>query len=106
MLALTPEAIEIVNAITTGPLQPAGAGMRIALHEEAEQDEGFDLQLVPHPEEGDEVLVETGVRVYVQHEAALRLADKVLDAEMNEQGEVLFTLAPHSGNGNHSATHP
>lgn len=104
MLALTPEAIEIVNAITTGPRQPEGTGVRIAMHEEAEQDGAFDLQVVAHPEEGDEVLDGTGVRVYLEQEAAPHLADKILGAEMNEHGQVLFTLAPQDGN--HSEAHP
>lgn len=44
------------------------------------------------PEEGDEILETEGPRVFLDSEAAVIL-DKVLDAQVGEQGNVEFLVA-------------
>jgi Fe-S cluster assembly iron-binding protein IscA len=53
---------------------------------------GLALSLSDGPQPGDEVIEEADVHVFVQHEAAPVLADKALDAQVNENGEMSFLI--------------
>lgn len=92
MLVLTPAAAEVVKAVTTAPQVPDGAGLRIA--SPASEDAGeLQVTAVEAPAEHDQVLESDGARVFLEPTAATYLNDKVLDAQVDEQGGASFTLA-------------
>lgn len=96
MLALTPAAVEVVTALTSGPGIPDTAGLRIASTGEAPQAGGLEVELVSAPLESDQVVDETGARVFVETGAAPYVDDKVLNGELDEQGGAHFTLVQQS----------
>jgi hypothetical protein len=96
MLALTPSAAEMVNAIVTQGDLPVTAGVRITSEAVEARTNGAGsprdvrLSVVDEPEAGDEVV--DGAPVYVEPgPTADLLDDKVLDAELSGE-EVQFRL--------------
>ena len=93
MLTLTENAS---NAVTTIVSQAAGtpdAGLRIA------EDPGtanLGLVVVESPQPGDEVVEDSGARVFLDDKAAQVLDDKILDAEYQANGGVQFMIAPQA----------
>ncbi|HET7691049.1 MAG TPA: Fe-S cluster assembly protein HesB [Nocardioidaceae bacterium] len=85
------------NAVTTIVGQAAGgsadAGLRIA---EDPASASLGLAVVESPLPGDEVVEESGARVFLDEKAHEALDDKVLDAEYQANGGVQFTIAPQS----------
>jgi iron-sulfur cluster assembly protein len=94
MLVLTEAAAEVVKSVTGTPQTPDGTGLRIT---QAGQEPGgaTALQLAPAaaPGEGDQVVEAAGARLFLDPQAAVYLENKVLDAEVDTQGKVRFTLA-------------
>jgi iron-sulfur cluster assembly protein len=45
-----------------------------------------------HPEPGDQVVEQSGATVYLESQAADVLSDKILDAGIDEAGNVQFAL--------------
>jgi len=98
MLALTPTAAEVVNAIVTSQGQSENAGMRITSEEGIASANGMApnrdvrLSLVEAPDESDEQL--EGAPVYVESGSTSELLDdKVLDAAVSGE-EVHFRIMP------------
>ena len=92
MLTLTENAVTAIRALTTQPEQPPDTGLRIM-----GQGQGappFQLALAEAPSEGDQVIEAGGARVYVSGDAADALADKALDAQVDDQGGVAFSVSP------------
>jgi len=89
VLTLTDEAVAAIRDLTTRPGLPAETGLRIAPDGGAG---GLALSLAEGPQAGDRVIEETDVQVFVQADAAAALEGKALDAQVNEDGEVLFRL--------------
>jgi iron-sulfur cluster assembly protein len=89
VLTLTDQAVTAIRNLTTRPGLPAETGLRIA-----PQDGGSDLalSLADGPQDGDQVIEEADVQVFVQPDAAAALDDKALDAQVNEDGQVSFLL--------------
>lgn len=101
MLALTPNAAEVVDSIVSHEDLPDTAGLRITTEEsQAEQDSGeskrdLRLSVVEQPESGDEVV--EGARIFVEPGATAELLeDKVLDADV-QGNEVRFSLMAQGG---------
>ena len=93
MLVLTEAAAEVVKSVTSTPQAPAGAGLRIASSVTEPQDAGaLQVTAAAGPGENDQVLEAAGARVFVEPQAAAYLDDKVLDAQLDEQGTARFTL--------------
>lgn len=88
MLTLTENASTIVKDITEA--RDDVAGVRIST--EQAPDAGFALSVAPAPETGDQVVEQGGATVYLDSGAAAELDDKVLDAGVDEQGQVQFAL--------------
>ena len=88
MLTLTENASTVVKTITDQTTETEGAGLRIS-HEGADA-----LQVAPAeaPHDSDQVLEESGARVFLEETAAQTLADKVLDAQVDESGSVQFSI--------------
>ena len=91
MLTLTENASTIVRDITTQPGLPDGAGLRITA--DAEDQSAFAISAADSPEPADKVLEQAGATVYLDEQAAVVLDDKILDAAVDEQGQVEFALA-------------
>lgn len=100
MLAMTQTAAEAVEAIVTQPEVPETAVLRIVAGEARDNGNGptreLQLALVEEPEGGD-LLVED-LRISLEPSTAEFLDDKVLDAEIDEQG-VRFSLYAQPDDG-------
>ena len=93
MLVLTDTAAEVVKAITSTPQAPEAAGLRIA-SAVAEPGNPGELQLAATdgPSENDQVIDAAGAHIYLEPQAAAYLDDKVLDAQVDQQGNPQFSL--------------
>lgn len=87
MLTLTENACTIVKQITTAPDAPETAGLRIS-----GADEGFALAAAGAPEAGDEIVEQGGATVYLDEAAAQQLDTMVLDAGVDDSGNLQFGL--------------
>ncbi|MGM7671972.1 Fe-S cluster assembly protein HesB [Microbacterium sp. A93] len=96
MLTLTENADAVVTTIVGREDASADAGLRIQTAEGqgANGEARFAVHVVPSPEDADLVIEGTGSRVFLEENAAEALADKVLDAGVDDQGAVSFTILP------------
>ena len=96
MLTLTENAQAIVTSIVTGQTEGADAGLRIASadQEGPSGEPRYAVNVVPAPEPADQVIQGEGARVFLESAAADALSDKVLDAGVDGEGAVSFTLLP------------
>jgi iron-sulfur cluster assembly protein len=99
MLVLTEAAAEVVKSVTSTAQAPDGAGLRIASAPEPEGPNALQLTATTGPKEDDQVIEAAGARVFVEPQAALYLEDKVLDAQVDEQGNAHFALAMQEPDG-------
>ncbi|MGW8484375.1 Fe-S cluster assembly protein HesB [Microbacterium sp. NPDC055903] len=96
MLTLTDNANAVVTSIVTGQDQGDQAGLRI----ETAQGSGpageprFAVRVVASPEPADQIIEAAGTQVFLETGAAEALSDKVLDAGVDGEGSVSFTLLP------------
>ncbi len=89
MLTLTDRAAETIRLLTSQPGVPADTGLRMSLQD----NEAGTLALsLAGPQPDDAVIEEAGARVFVQRDAAPMVADRELDAELDEQGRASFRL--------------
>ncbi|MCO1578670.1 MULTISPECIES: iron-sulfur cluster biosynthesis protein [unclassified Crossiella] len=91
MLALTPTAIEVVRTIMAADGVPDGSGLRFSASGVDHPGE-LQMTIAPAPEQDDQVLVGEGAHVFLDPQAAEFLDDKILDAEVDEQGQLSFAL--------------
>ena len=94
MLTLTDQAVTAIRNLTARAGLPPETGLRIA--PEDGEPRGLALSLADSPQAGDQVIEASDVHVFVQPEASAVLDDKALDAQINEDGEVSFTLQNQS----------
>ena len=93
MLVLTESATEAVKALTANPPLPAGAGLRIASNAtEPEAPGTLEVSAAAGPSENDLVIETAGAHVYLEPMAAAFLDDKVLDAQVDQDGQAHFSL--------------
>ena len=90
MLTMTDTAAEAVKTIVARVPQAADGGLRIR---DAGAETGFELRVAPAPEPDDTVVVTEGARVFLDTAASLALNDRVLDAQLEQDGTVRFALA-------------
>jgi Fe-S cluster assembly iron-binding protein IscA len=91
MLVLTESAVSAIRDLTAQPQFPEDTGLRIM-----SQPEGgttFQVTLADSPADGDQVIETQGARVYLEPGAADALSDKSLDAQVDDDGGVAFTIA-------------
>jgi Fe-S cluster assembly iron-binding protein IscA len=102
LLTLTDTAVGVIHDLTNQPGLPDNVGLRIAPQPDAENGTGpaFALSLSQGPGAGDEVIEAADTRVYLEPEVAQQLQDKVLDARIDEQGEVAFLVSPQTNTPN------
>jgi iron-sulfur cluster assembly protein len=93
MLVLTEAAAEAVKSLTATPQLPEGSGLRIAsAAPEPEAPEALQVTAAAGPSENDLVIEAAGAHVYLEPKAAAYLQDKVLDAEVDQEGKAVFSL--------------
>lgn len=93
MLVLTEAAAEVVKSVTGQPQAPEGTGLRISQSApEPGGERSLELAAAAQPGTGDQIVEASGARVFLDPPAAAYLDDKVLDAEVDAQGTVHFTL--------------
>jgi iron-sulfur cluster assembly protein len=94
MLLLTETAAEVVKALTATPQAPEGSGLRIESSVPQPADaRALQLSAAMGPGENDQIIEAAGARVYLEPQAAAYLEDKVLDAEVDQEGQPRFSLA-------------
>jgi iron-sulfur cluster assembly protein len=91
MLTLTENATLIAKTIADQPDNPETTALRIASAGESELSFAISTATQPQPE--DHVVEQDGATVYLEPAAATQLDDKVLDAGVDEAGNVQFSLA-------------
>lgn len=91
MLALTDNATSVIRALADNAQLPDASGLRIAMA--GDGGGGLTISTAGTPEAGDQVVEDQGARVFLEPDAAQVLDDKVLDAAVNEQGQVQFLVA-------------
>lgn len=95
MLTLTENANTIAATIVAQQSTTPDAGLRI--HTSGTADEPrFAVSVASAAEPGDEVVGDDTLHVFLEESAAQALSDKVLDAAVDEQGAVSFTLLPQA----------
>jgi Fe-S cluster assembly iron-binding protein IscA len=97
VLALTQDATEVIEGLLAGPGVPDGAGVRIASAHPADTDAPSALQvkLAAEPDDHDEVIEESGARVFVEDSVTGFLDDKLLDVD-REGDQVRFAILGQS----------
>ena len=94
MLVLTEAAAEVVKAIVSTPQAPEGSGLRIESSVPQPADAGaLQLSTAVGPDENDQIVEAAGARLYLEPQAAAYLDDKVLDAQVDQEGQARFSLA-------------
>ncbi len=88
MLTLTENACTIVKQFTEHPDTPENAGLRIATTPDAQ----LTVAAADEPSAGDQVVEQDGAKVFLDATAAEQLDDKVLDAGIDESGNLQFGL--------------
>jgi iron-sulfur cluster assembly protein len=93
MLVLTEAAAEVVKSLTATAQAPEGAGLRISSAAPQPGETGaLQVSAAPGPGENDQVIEAAGAHVYLEPQAAAYLADKVLDAQVDGEGNPHFSL--------------
>jgi Fe-S cluster assembly iron-binding protein IscA len=90
MLVLTEAAAQVVKSVTETPQAPDGTGLRIT--QSAPEPNALQLAAAASPGDQDQIVEAAGARVFLDPQAAAYLDDKVLDAEVDTEGKVRFTL--------------
>jgi iron-sulfur cluster assembly protein len=90
MLTLTENASIIVKNIAEQTPGVAEGGLRISSPEGAGNN--FAVAVAPAAEPNDQVVESSGARVFLEEGVAVALADKVLDAQVDGEGAVRFTV--------------
>jgi iron-sulfur cluster assembly protein len=94
VLTLTDRAAETIRILTSQPGVPADTGLRMSLQD---SEAGTLALALAAPQPDDDVIEEAGARVFVQRDAAAMVADRELDAQLDEQGRASFKLSMQAG---------
>lgn len=100
MLTLTENASTVVKTIAQQSAEQSESasaeeiGLRISTAEGDSQE--FAVTTAEAPENGDEVVESEGARVFLSETASGSLSDKVLDAQVDDSGNVSFQLGEYS----------
>lgn len=94
MLTLTPQAVEIIRSIVDSADTPESGGLRIAETDRSDsQGRQLAVSVEEAPIEGDEVVVEEDVQVFLEDRVASYLDGRTLDAELDQRtGQVRFLV--------------
>jgi Fe-S cluster assembly iron-binding protein IscA len=89
VLTLTDNAATEIRNLITSPEVPDEGGVRIA----SNPDGALTLAITAAPTDGDAVVEDAGARVFLEPHAGELLDDKLLDAGVDPQGNVQFSIA-------------
>lgn len=92
MLTISESAAEVIKVVLAGGDSPEGSGLRIAPVADASGAGELQAAIASAPEGDDEVVEESGARVFLEPQAASLLGDKVLDAERDDNGELSLAV--------------
>ena len=90
MLDVTSSASLVIRELIASSDATSGSGLRIAPAEEPAG--AFTLSVVPGPARDDEVVPIEHGEVFLEPQVAQALDDKTLDAEVDSQGAVSFSV--------------
>ncbi|BAU32119.1 Fe-S cluster assembly iron-binding protein IscA [Microcella alkaliphila] len=90
MLTLTPTASTVIENLVAREADPGTAGLRI--DSGGADSTQFAVSVAPAPVDGDQVVENGAARVFLEQNASVALADKVLDAQVAEDGNVRFAI--------------
>jgi len=91
VLTLTENASTVVKTIVDQSVEGTEAGLRIS--QDAVDSPALHVIATTQPLPGDQVVEEDGARVFLEETAAGTLEDKVLDAQIDDNGGVQFTVS-------------
>ena len=91
MLTLTENASAAVKNIVDQSGSGQDGGLRIS--QDAVDSPALHVIPTPAPQPGDQVVEDSGARVFLEETAAVTLDDKVLDARVDDNGGVQLTIA-------------
>lgn len=91
MLTLTENASTVVKTVATQQLGSEDGGLRISSPDGAAAG-SFAIAPALDAEPGDQVVESEGAKVFVDESASAALDDKVLDAQVDAEGNVQFRL--------------
>jgi Fe-S cluster assembly iron-binding protein IscA len=94
VLDVTSSASLVIRELVSSSNATGGAGLRIAPAEEPAG--AFALSVAPGPEQDDQVVPIEDGEVFLDPSAAQALDDKTLDAEVDPQGAVSFSVIDQS----------
>ena len=86
MLTLTKSAADVVRELTASAHVEEEGGLRIAVGEQTPQGTPLTISVVEGPESDDQSIEEGGAHVFLEPPVAEFLDDKVLDAEVADEG--------------------
>jgi iron-sulfur cluster assembly protein len=86
---ITDDAVEAIHDLADEEGAIAVAGVRIAVDPTAD---ALTVEPVEEPFEGDEVVESAGARVFLDSDAADLLDNKALDASVDDDGAVQFSV--------------
>lgn len=93
MLTLTDNATTVVTTLVNRRTDAADAGLRI--HSTGTDKQArLSVVVADHPEPLDQVVEVSGTRLFIDEPAAAALDDKILDAGVDGEGSVSFTVLP------------
>ena len=95
MLTLTENASTIVKTIVDQSAPGDDAGLRFS--QEGANQGALTVAPAPEAQPGDAVVEQDGARVYLDETAAVALGDQVLDASVDQNGAVQFSITPAGG---------
>jgi iron-sulfur cluster assembly protein len=90
MLTLTDNAASIVKGLADRVTGTEEGGLRIAT--EKTDPTNFEVTMTPAPQDDDLVVENDGAHVFLEANAASVLADKQLDAVIDDAGAVRFSI--------------
>lgn len=93
MLAVTENAANVIRDIAENAELPGeGGGLRFSLEATRPDEAELQVAVVREARDGDEEVESEGAHVFLDPDAAAILTDKVLDAEVLDDGQVGFSL--------------
>jgi Fe-S cluster assembly iron-binding protein IscA len=96
MLTLSESAATAIRELSSQPGMPTRAGLRIVPNQENTGGPAFAASLSAGPSPQDQVVESGQARVYLESQVVEPLEDKVLEADVDEQGIVEFRVSPQS----------
>ncbi len=92
MVAISSDALTVIQRVTGHPALRSTSGLRIA--DRALDGTRLRVGVANGPRRGDKVLERQGGRLYLDPAAAERLEGKRIDAVTDDDGKVQFILRP------------